>query len=90
MKMMSTRRRIALLIGSIAMYAFVLVSPFGAKDVQALGCLQYCDADLQACNDNCDYLYENGSDDWNSCRSGCYSDWDYCYRYTGAVWCTWL
>jgi hypothetical protein len=74
---------------SVALNAFLIFSPLGVKPVSALTCQQYCDSDAAACADNCDYLYTQYSDDWQSCQNSCYSDWRACSMNaeTCTFWC---
>ena len=70
-----TIRRLALLACSVALNAFFVLSPMATQTVQAARCQEEVNASLAACQENCDYLYENGSEDWHSCTDSCADGW---------------
>ena len=86
--MRKTQRAIAVLLSSVALNGFMLLSGPATAALKATSCQQDCNQDLVWCHEDCDSSYTQYSEEWQSCYWSCNAYWNSCT--SGAAWCsTW-
>ncbi len=73
----STRRG-AILVCTLALNVFFMLSPIGSVTLGARRCQQECDGEQAACYGNCSSDYTEGTDEYYGCRRSCQNYWQQC------------
>ncbi len=70
----STRRG-AILLCTLALNVFFMLSPIGSVTLGARRCQQECDGEYGACQGNCADVYGTGTANWQGCVQQCQYDY---------------